>query len=99
MDPQQTLIFLKARHRQIEIDAGEDPDQVTDEICPFDQLRAFDSLLMPTVIRGLAKDLELTLPPGKRLKNCYVDGSGRKLTMKGVSERFCQLYATLQKAA
>lgn len=87
------LEHLKQLHREIEADAGEDADAVTDDVCPLDGLKGFDSLDIPAVIRRLARVLGLPLAKGVRLRNPYVDSSGKtELTLRSVAKRFCALY-------
>lgn len=93
MDQHAVLEKLKAIHRDVERDCGEDPDRVTDEVEPLDQLGGFDSPTIPTVVRRLAKDLGIPLPKGKRLVNPYVSPDGKqKLRLRDVAKRFCELY-------
>ncbi|MGD9789205.1 MAG: hypothetical protein AB7Q00_07010 [Phycisphaerales bacterium] len=92
MDKSTVLERLKAIHREIETDDGKDPSKVTSDVQPLDGLAGFDSQLIPNVIRGLAKAVGVKLAKGQRLLNPYVDATGRKLTLSGVAERFCQLY-------
>ena len=83
---------LKKLHREIEIDAGKDPSAVKDDVLPLDGLGGFDSLLIPNVIRGLAREMKVTLEKGVRLRNPYVDSNRKKLTLRDVAKRFCELY-------
>lgn len=100
MDENTALERLKELHREIELDAGENPDSVGDDICPLDALGGFDSTLIPNIIRGLAKSMGVTLAKGKRLRNPYVGSDGTtKLTLRGVAKRFCELYGKEGKAA
>jgi hypothetical protein len=88
---------LKKLHQEIESDAGKDPAAVTDEVFPLDQLAGFDSVLIPNVIRGLAKAVGITLEKGARLQNPYVDSSKKKLALRAVAKRFCELYKEKSK--
>lgn len=93
MDPATVLEHLKRIHREIEADAGYDPTAVRDDVFPLDGLNGFDSLLIPNVIRGLARAVGLPLPKGVRLRNPYLASDGKtKLTLKGIARRFCELY-------
>lgn len=98
MDEAVVLGHLKALHREIELDAGKDPDAVHDDVLPLDGLGGFDSPLIPNVIRGLARCLGIELKKGKRLLNPYVDASGKKLALSGIAKRFCELYGKEAKA-
>ena len=97
MDQAAVLEHLKELHREIEVDAGKDPKLVRDDVQPIDGLAGFDSPLIPTVVRGVARAVGLSLPKGTRLRNPYVDSSGKKLTLRGVAKRFCELYGKEKK--
>lgn len=92
MDEAIVLAQLKGLHREIEIDAGKDPSAVKDDTFPLDELEGFDSVLVPNVIRGLAKSMNVPLEKGVRLRNPYIDSSKRKLRLRSVAKRFCELY-------
>jgi len=93
MDQRAVLDKLIAIHREVETDCGEDPDCVTDDILPLDDLGGFDSLTIPTVVRRVAKALDIPIPKGQRLPNPYVSEDGKqKLKLRDVAERFRKLY-------
>ena len=93
MDHATVLQHLKRLHREIETDDGYDPNAVRDDVFPLDGLSGFDSLLIPNVIRRLAKAVGLSLPKGVRLRNPYVGSDGKtKLRLRDVARRFCELY-------
>jgi hypothetical protein len=92
MDAATVLDELKKLHREIETDAGKDPELVKNDVLPLDTLAGFDSLLIPNVIRGLAKAMNVALEKGVRLRNPYIDSGKKKLTLAGVAKRFCELY-------
>src|SRR5690242_5852103 len=92
MNEATVLQQLTKLHREIESDAGKDPSAVNDDVCPLDDLAGFDSVLIPNVIRGLAKAVGITLENGARLRNPYVDSSKKKLRLRAVAKRFCELY-------
>lgn len=83
---------LTKLHQEIESDAGKDPEAVKDDVFPLDELAGFDSVLIPNIIRGLAKAVGITLEKGARLRNPYVDSSKKKLRLRAVAKRFCELY-------
>lgn len=83
---------LMKLHQEIESDAGNNPATVKDDVLPLDELGGFDSVLIPNVIRGLAKAVGITLEKGARLRNPYVDASKKKLRLRAVAKRFCELY-------
>lgn len=97
MDQAAVLEHLKELHREIEVDAGKDPALVRDDVQPIDGLGGFDSPLIPNVVRGLAKAMGVPLPKGTRLRNPYVDSNGKKLTLRGIAGRFCELYGKEKK--
>lgn len=95
MEKAAVLVRLKELHREIEADAGKDPDLVTDDVEPLDGLVGFDSPLIPNVIRSLARTMGITLGKGVRLRNPYVGPDGKqKRTLREVAKRFCELYST-----
>ena len=97
MDEAVVLEQLKKVHREIEIDAGKDPATVEDEVFPLDGLGGFDSILIPNVIRGLAREMKVALEKGVRLRNPYIDSSKKKLPLRDVAKRFCELYGGKSK--
>jgi hypothetical protein len=79
-------------HRHDQREAGhDDTGKVTPSCCPLTDLKGFDSLLIPPIVRRLAKAMGRPLPKGTRVKNIYVDG-GRKLTIKEIAKRFVGEY-------
>jgi|SRR4051794_7655623 hypothetical protein len=86
------LAKLKEIHRDLEKDAGKNPDLVTDDVYPLDGLEGFDSPLIPNVIRELAKAMGNPIAKGTRLKNPYVSKEGTKIPLRDVAKRFCELY-------
>jgi hypothetical protein len=92
MNETTVLQQLLAIHREIELDDGKDPAAVTPDVQPLDRLGGFDSPLIPNVVRSLAKSVGIILPKGKRLLNPYVDANRKKITLRGVAKRFCELY-------
>jgi hypothetical protein len=99
MDEAMVLGELKRLHREIEEDAGKNPDLVADDVQPLEGLCGFDSLLIPNVIRGLARAIGVTLAKGARLRNPYVGSDRQKLTLEGVAKRFCKLYGKGEKSS
>ena len=92
MNEVTVLEQLTKLHQEIESDAGKDPAAVKDDVFPLDELAGFDSVLIPNVIRGLAKAVGITLEKGARLRNPYVDSSKKRLRLRAVAKRFCELY-------
>lgn len=100
MDEAVVLDELKRLHREIEADAGKDPDLVADDVQPLEELGGFDSPLIPNVIRELARAMGVTLAKGERLRNPYIGVDRRqKLTIKGAAQRFCELYGKEGKSS
>ena len=98
MDSATVLEHLERLHREIEADAGYDPTAVQGDVLPLEGLRGFDSLLIPNVIRGVARAVGLPLPKGVRLRNPYVGPDRKtKLTLRGTAKRFCELYGREDK--
>lgn len=98
IQPTDVLNHFKRLHREIESDAGEDPQRVTDDVKPFDGLAGFDSPLIPSVVRTIAKEVGITLAPGVRLRNPYVGSEKQTLTLREVATRFCEFYGSAGKA-
>ena len=92
MDESAVFKLLVELHREIEVDAGEDPAAVKPDVLPLDGLKGFDSILIPNVVRGLAKGAGITLKKGERLRNPYINTSKTRLTLRNVAKRFCELY-------
>src|SRR6185312_17284876 len=93
MTKSRVLEHLKDIHREIESDCGKDPARVANDTSPLDDLGGFDSPLIPTAVRMLAKKLGTPIPKGTRIKNPYVSADRkRKLKLSEVAERFCELY-------
>ena len=69
MNEATVLEQLKKLHQEIEADAGKDPAIVKDDVFPLDELAGFDSVLIPNVIRRLAKEVVITLEKAVRLRN------------------------------
>ncbi len=98
MDEATVLNHLKELHRAIEIDDGKDPCLVEDDVQPLDGLPGFDSPLIPNIVRQLAELMGIDIPKGTRLKNPYVDVDNKKLTLRQVAKRFCELYGKKEKS-
>ena len=81
-------------HRHDQHESGQDDaDRVTPSCCPLTDLKGFDSLLIPPIIRRLARELGYPLPKGTRVKNIYCAPDGRKkLTIREIAIRFVETY-------
>ncbi len=81
-------------HQQIQQDCGHSSDAVTPDCCPLDDLPDFDSLLVPSTIRKVARELGSPLPKGTKIKNIYVSQDGKtKRTIREVANAFIQSYS------
>ncbi|HVX14917.1 MAG TPA: hypothetical protein VHC22_27250 [Pirellulales bacterium] len=75
-------------HRSVQRDSGyEDAGTVKESTCPLKDLKGFDSMLIPPMIRRLAKELGCPLKKGDRVLNIYVDGR-RKLAISEIAKKF-----------
>jgi hypothetical protein len=75
-------------HRSVQRDSGyDDAESVTASTCPLKDLKGFDSLLIPQLIRRVARELACPLKKGERVRNFYVDGR-KKLSISEIAERF-----------
>lgn len=93
MDVRDALKQFMVIHKEVESDCGCDPAKVTKDVQPLDGLGGFDSTLIPTVVRMVAKALGVAIPVGTRLLNPYISGDRTtKLALGGVATRFCELY-------
>jgi hypothetical protein len=65
-----------------------------EENLPFElPLKGFDSLLIPSIVRRLARELGYSLPKGTRVRNIYCAADGRKkLTIREIAQRFVATY-------
>lgn len=100
MDAKRVLESLKELHRDMELDCGHEADQVGDATQPLDDLQGFDSPLIPTIVRQLAKRMGVVIPKGTRLLNPYISADRtRKLPLREVAVRFCELYGRMAEAA
>jgi hypothetical protein len=50
-------------------------------------LKGFDSLLIPQLIRRVARELGCPLKKGERVRNLYIDGR-KELSISEVAERY-----------
>ena len=87
-----TLVELHQADRRL---CGcDDADRVTPDTCPLTDLPGFDSLLIPDLVRKLARALGQPFPPGYRLRvNVYLSADGRrKLNIREVARRYREAY-------
>jgi hypothetical protein len=92
MDISDVARELIALHRSVQRDGGyDDADTVGDSTCPLKDLKGFDSMLVPQLIRRLAKKLGCPLQKGVRVRNIYVDGR-RKLSISEIATGFRDKY-------
>ena len=95
MELPEVVAKLLEIHRHDQQESGQDDaDKVTPSCCPLSDLKGFDSLLIPPIIRRLARELGHPLPKGTRVKNIYCAPDGRKkLTIREIAHRFVATYA------
>jgi hypothetical protein len=95
MELSDVIAKLVEIHQHDQRESGQDDaDKVTLSCCPLIDLKGFDSLLIPAIIRRLARELGHPLPKGTRVKNIYCAPDGRKkLTIREIAERFVATYA------
>lgn len=92
MDQSDVIEKLVEIHKNDQAEAGQDDAaQVTATSAPLSDLKGFDSLLIPGIIRRLARELGHPLPKGTRIKNIYVLQS-KKLTIAEIAGRFIEEY-------
>lgn len=99
MDVATVTSVLIAIHKELQEDAGHDPDVVSERTCPLDDLPGFDSLLIPDAIRTLARRVGVAVPASAKIRDLYRSRDGtRKLTVAEIAVRFCGEYG-MEKAA
>jgi hypothetical protein len=94
MELPDVIAKLVEIHQHDQWESGQDDaDKVTPSCCPLIDLKGFDSLLIPPIIRRLARELGHPLPKGSRVKNIYCSPDGRKkLTIREIATRFVATY-------
>lgn len=70
-------IFIE-QHRKIEESIGGYTRVIDSKTCPLRDLPGFDSLLVPVVFRRVAVAVGLSLPPGYRVPNVYIDSTTKR---------------------
>jgi len=95
MELPEVVAKLVEIHQHDQQESGkDDADKVTPSCCPLTDLKGFDSLLIPSTIRRLAREFGHPLPKGTRVKNIYCGPDGRKkLTIREIAQRFVATYA------
>ena len=93
MDRQQVVDALLTVHREIQDDLGEDGAGISAATTPLTDLAGFDSKLIPTALRMVAREIGWSPPTGTRFRNLYVDRDGQtKLNIGQIANLFCQTY-------
>jgi hypothetical protein len=83
---------LISLHRETQVDGGfDDASEIAETTCPLDDLQGFDSLLIPQLIRQLAKNLGRPFEKGERVKNLYRVANENQ-TIRQIAERFKKVY-------
>jgi hypothetical protein len=92
--PDVVAKLMEIHHHDQRESGQDDANKVTPSCCPLTDLKGFDSLLIPSIIRRLARELGHPLPKGTRVKNIYCAPDGRKkLTIREIAKRFVATYA------
>lgn len=93
MDTNTVAKALVEVHKEIETDTGHDTSSISMTCHPLNDLRGFDSPLIPNAVRMVAKKVGTKLPKDAKIHNIYVSENGeRKLTVEEAAQRFCDLY-------
>lgn len=75
-------------HSSVQQDGGfDDVNSVKESTCPLSDLKGFDSMLIPQLVRRLARELGCPLEKGERTQNLYVEGR-RKLSISEIAKKF-----------
>jgi len=94
MDRNAVISALIAAHVDIQSALGLATGTINSSTCPLQQIAGFESILIPTVLRTVARNVGVTLPAGRRIKNLYVSQDGRqKLDIGQIADRFVGQYA------
>lgn len=84
--------FVEA-HKEMQDDLGYPGATVGASTTPLGDLKGFSSLLIPNVIRAVARRLGIPPPKGNEIRNIYVSDSGRqKLQISNIAQSFNDRY-------
>lgn len=66
---------------------------------PLNDLNGFGSVLIPNIIRGVARRLGIDPPKGDEIRNIYVSKDGkRKLTISEIARNFSDRYCLVPQS-
>lgn len=84
--------FVEA-HKEMQDDLGNPGATVGPSTTPLNDLKGFRSLLIPNVIRAVARGLGIPPPKGDEIRNIYVSNDGRRrLTISEIAQAFGDKY-------
>ena len=99
MDRQRVVDAFVAVHQEIQEGMGESSLGIAPDSTPLTDFPGFDSKVIPSALRMVARKIGWSPPPGTRFKNLYVSSDGRtKLTIAQIAVRFYQ-FLGLERAA
>lgn len=71
----------------------DDADRITPKTCPMGGLKGFQSDIVPTIVRRLARKLGQPLPEDVNIVNIFISpDSKERLTIKEAAKRFLEQY-------
>lgn len=88
--------FIEA-HKDIQEDLGQGA-VMSRSTTPLSDLKGFRSVLIPNIIRNVARRLGMAPPGGKEIRNIYVSKDGRqKLSISYIAQNFRDMYCERAK--
>ena len=99
MDRQQVVDALVAVHQEIQDGMGQGNVGISADSTPLTDFGGFDSKIIPSALRMVARKIGWSPPPGTRFRNLYVSKDGRtKLTIAQIADRFCEAFGAERAA-
>ena len=93
MDIETVIPKLREILREYQdVEPDSDVDSITPDTKPLADITGFDSHFIPEIVRRLARELEIPLPKGTRVRNIFVDG-GKKLPVREIAHIFMEKHA------
>ena len=93
MDRHQVADALVAVHQEIQDRMGHSTVAISSDSTPLTDFGGFDSNIIPSALRMVAREIGWSPPPGTRFGNLYVSRDGRtKLTIAEIADRFCESF-------
>ena len=84
-------------HRDMQNELGQSAS-MSASTTPLKDLKGFRSVLIPNIIRGVARKLGIDPPTGNEIRNIYVSNDGRrKLTISEIARNFGDRYCMVAK--